>query len=101
MTGSKRNPYRLDPVANPRLLRTRRVEIELVVDAVAPPEGRGRHALIVGDERTGRTSVLQEVVRRASADHDCLVVWLRLLEPELTTSGLHARCSTRPSRRSY
>ena len=83
-----RNPYSLDPVDNPRLLRTRRGEINHVVATVAPVEGRSRHALVVGDERTGRSSLLREVARRAAAERGALVVWLRLLEHDLTTSGL-------------
>lgn len=83
-----RNPYRLEPVDNPRLLRTRRAEISRVVETVAPESGPGGHALVIGGERTGRTSLLQEVGRRASADRNALVVTLRLLDHDLTTSGV-------------
>lgn len=85
---AKGNPYQLGPVDNPRLLRTRRREIRRTVGVVAPESGHGGHALVVGDERTGRTSVLQEVGRRARSERSSLVVPLRLLEDDLTTSGL-------------
>ena len=85
---NKRNPYRLTPVDNPRLLRTRRAEISHAVDALSLESECNDHVLIVGEERTGRTSVLQEVARRVSDEHRGLVVNLRLLHCDLTTSGL-------------
>jgi hypothetical protein len=64
-------------VTDPRLLQIRRVEIGAALDAVAPINGaENRHAAIVGEARSGRSSVLVEVARRA-AERERLVVWLR------------------------
>ncbi len=82
------NPYSLAPVENPRLLRTRRAEIRLALDTVAPTDGSSGHALVCGPRRTGRTSTLKEVSRRAQSERGCLVVNLRLFEEDLTTTGL-------------
>ena len=82
------NPYSLLPTASPHLLGTRRGQIRLALDAVAPAEGDGSQALVCGPRRSGRTTILDEVARRAKAERDSLVVTLRLFEEDLTHSGL-------------
>jgi hypothetical protein len=76
----EQSPYPLGkPITEPRLLLSRRSEIETALDAVAagtPSRGR-HHALVLGEQRSGRTSVLLEVARRAEAERDALVVALR------------------------
>lgn len=81
------NPYTLGPTDNPRLLENRYGELRTLLDAVAD-EGGGRHALILGDARTGRTSLMQEAGRRLRAGGDTLVVDLRVSENDLGASGL-------------
>lgn len=81
------NPYTLGPTDNPRLLENRYAELRTLLDAVAD-EGGGRHALVLGDARTGRTSLMQEAGRRVHARGDTLVVDLRVSEDELGGSGL-------------
>lgn len=82
------NPYSLLPAEDPRLLRTRRGQIRLALDSVAPLAGGGSNALVCGPPRSGRTSLLAEVARRASEERDSLVVTIRLFEEDLTHSGL-------------
>jgi hypothetical protein len=73
------SPYPLGaPVTDPRLLQNRRAEIAAVLDAVAPAEGSDvHHAAVLGEQRSGRSTVLLEVGRRAAAERGRLVVWLR------------------------
>ncbi len=82
------NPYSLLPAKNPRLLRTRRGQIRLLLDSVAPAVGGASHALVCGPPRSGRSSILEEAARRAREERDCLVVTIRLFEEDLTHSGL-------------
>ncbi len=82
------NPYTLAPVENPRLLRTRRAEITVALDTVSPTGGNPGHAIVCGERRSGRTSILKEVARRAQLERECLVVNLRLFDDNLTTTGL-------------
>jgi hypothetical protein len=82
------NPYSLAPVESPRLLRTRRGQIRMALQAVAPVTGAGSHALVCGPRRSGRTSILGEVARRAHDERASLVVKLRLFEEDLTHTGL-------------
>ena len=63
-------------------------ELRTLLDGVADERG-GRHGLIIGDARSGRTSLMQEAGRRLSADGGTLVIDLRLREDELGTSGLY------------
>jgi hypothetical protein len=73
------SPYPLGrTVTDPRLLQSRRIEIGAALDAVAPVNGTDhRHAAVLGEPRSGRSTVLVEVARRAAADRRRLVVWLR------------------------
>ncbi|MGA2455892.1 MAG: hypothetical protein ABSG93_20510 [Solirubrobacteraceae bacterium] len=73
------SPYPLGtPVRDPRLLQNRRTEIGIALDAVAPEEeAEHRHAVLLGEPRAGRSTVLLEVARRAAAERNRLVVWLR------------------------
>jgi hypothetical protein len=65
-------------VTDPRLLQIRRVEVGAALDAVAPTNSlENRHAAILGEARSGRSSVLVEVARRAAEERERLVVWLR------------------------
>jgi hypothetical protein len=82
------NPYRLTPVDNPKLLRTRRGAIRMALEAVAPADGGCGHAVVCGTPRTGRTSTIKEVARRAEAERDSLIVRLRLFDEDLSSSGL-------------
>jgi hypothetical protein len=60
------------------MLQNRRSEIERALHAVAPDEDvANRHALVMGEQRSGRSTVLLEVGRRAAAERGRLVVWLR------------------------
>ena len=81
------NPYTLGPTDNPQLLENRYGELRTLLDAVAD-EGGGRHALVLGEARTGRTSLMQEAGRRLHAGGDTLVLDLRVGEDELGASGL-------------
>lgn len=81
------NPYTLGPTDNPRLLENRNGELRTLLDAVAD-EGGGRHALLLSDARTGRTSVMQEADRRLRAGGDTLAVGLRVNDDELGVGGL-------------
>jgi hypothetical protein len=73
------SPYPVGtPVSDPRLLQNRRSEIDAALEAVAPTEGaRTRHGAVLGEQRSGRSSVLLEVARRAATERGRLVVWLR------------------------
>ncbi|MEK6272754.1 MAG: hypothetical protein AABM42_08925 [Actinomycetota bacterium] len=73
------SPYPLGtPVNDPRLLQNRRSEIATALEAVAPAEGtETRHTVLLGEQRSGRSTVLLEVARRAAAERGRLVVWLR------------------------
>lgn len=65
-------------VTDPRLLQIRRIEIGTALDAIAPANAtEDRHTAILGEARSGRSSVLVEVARRASEERERLVVWLR------------------------
>jgi hypothetical protein len=77
--GGTDSPYPLGgTVIDPRLLQIRRAEIGAALDAVAPINGtENRHAAILGEARSGRSSVLVEVARRAAEERNRLVVWLR------------------------
>jgi hypothetical protein len=69
------SPYPLGrPVTDPRLLQSRRAEIDAALEAVAGPSHEARHVIVLGEQRSGRSSVLLEVARRASADRDALIV---------------------------
>lgn len=80
--GPKASPYPLGtPVTDPRLLQNRRTEISVALDAVAPTDPADTaHAMVLGEQRSGRTSVLLEVARRAAADRNRLVVSLPAIE---------------------
>lgn len=84
-----RSPYQFStPVTDPELLENRHLEIEVALDAVACSDGAEPvHALIVGPQRSGRTSVLLEVARRARLERARLPVWLRLPEETLPSSS--------------
>ena len=73
------SPYPLGtPVTDPRLLYNRRTEITDALDAVAPCHAAdSRHAVVLGEQRSGRSTVLLEVARRAAAERGRLVVFLR------------------------
>lgn len=73
------SPYPIGgPVSDPRLLQSRRTEIATALDAVAPSSHvDNRHAVVLGEQRSGRSSVLREVARRAAAERDRLVVSVR------------------------
>lgn len=88
MTSVQRNPYSLGPTDNARLLRTRRTEIARAVEAVGAHEGGSQHALIFGDERMGRTSVLREVGRTLASERDALSVQVDLVHSDLTRHGV-------------
>ncbi len=81
------NPYTLGPTNNPRLLENRSGELRALLDAVANEDGC-RHALVVGDARTGRTSFMQEAGRRLHAGGDTLVIDLRVSEHDFGASSL-------------
>lgn len=66
VVGATGRHYTLGPTDNPRLLENRYGELRTLLDAVAD-EGGGRHALVLGDARTGRTSPMQEAGRRLRA----------------------------------
>lgn len=67
-----------DPVSDPRLLQSRRTQVATALDAVAPSSGAdSRHAVVLGEQRSGRSSVLREVARCAAAERDRLVVSIR------------------------
>jgi tetratricopeptide (TPR) repeat protein len=71
-------PYPLGtPVTDPRLLQNRRTEIDVALALVAPEAGGAGHSAVLGDERSGRTTVLLEVARRAEVDRNRLVVSVR------------------------
>lgn len=73
------SPYPLGtPVVEPRLLQNRRIEIATALEAVAPARGTSdRHAVVLGEQRSGGSTVMLEVARRAAAERGRLVVWLR------------------------
>lgn len=72
------SPYPLGTVVTGRrLLQNRRAEIELALHAVGSPQPIPRpHALVLGEQNSGRTSILEEVCRRAASESDRLVVRL-------------------------
>ncbi|MFL5871870.1 MAG: hypothetical protein ACJ75T_00140 [Solirubrobacterales bacterium] len=92
------------------LLALRRQEIERGLQLAAPGGGgENRHAVLIGDPHSGRTSVLTEISRRAAEERGRLVVRLRggdgiavaraelvrhlltaIAETLSTASGLHA-----------
>ncbi len=95
----RREPYPTGSVVtDPDLLRLRQFEIEYALDAIAPPEhGLAEHALITGGRRSGRTSVLDEVARRARAERSQLVVRLRpALDDQQSSATLmrHVLCAS-------
>lgn len=73
------SPYETSrPITDPELLGLRWLEVALALDTVSPDNGDAcGHAAILGDHRTGRTSVLREVARRALDERKCLPVHLR------------------------
>jgi len=73
------SPYPVGTLVRDRaLLALRRREIELGLQIAAPGEGgQNRHAILIGDPHSGRTSVLAEVSRRAAEERGRLVVKLR------------------------
>jgi hypothetical protein len=73
------SPYPLGTVVtDPRLLQSRRVEIDAVLSAVASEQPSDHpHAMIIGEQNSGRTSVLTEVSRRAAEEVGRQVVWLQ------------------------
>jgi hypothetical protein len=82
------NPYVLGPVKDPRLLASRRGQISKAVETLTQDEHGAPHVLLLGEDRSGRTSVIQEVERRLSSEHGALVVRLRLDDSDLSTSGI-------------
>ena len=86
----QQSPYPLGTlIRDPRLLNNRRHEIQTVLEAVAPDGGAPkRHVLIHGDVRSGRSSVLAEVGRRAVGERRRLVVSLRGEESRYTQQTL-------------
>lgn len=67
----------------------RRAEIDAALEAVAPAgENPQRHVLIHGEARSGRSSVLSEIARRAAGEHRRLVVWLHGEETRYTPQTL-------------
>lgn len=65
-------------VRDAALLALRRREIERGLAVVAPAEGgEHRHAALIGEPHSGRTSVLAEISRRAAEERARLVVRLR------------------------
>lgn len=82
------SPYTLDATDNPRLLATRRAEIEWGVSAISGSGAARKHALVLGERRMGRTSTVNAIARRVARERNALVVRLALTEDELTTSGL-------------
>jgi len=84
------DPRLLQTRRDPRLLQTRRTEIASALEAVAPVQGTGnRHVAVIGEQRSGRSTVLLEVARRAAADRGRLMVWLRGAEDlHLDSQGL-------------
>jgi hypothetical protein len=88
-----RPPYEYErPIVDPRLLELRGLEIEMALDSVAP-EGVGQidHALLIGERRSGRTSTLQEVARRASEERGRVAVRLRPTGAQFATDGAFLR----------
>jgi hypothetical protein len=72
------SPYPLGTVVtNPRLLQSRRAEIESTVEVLAAGPDRGRHVVLLGEQRSGRSTVVLEVGHRMSTQHGRLVVVLR------------------------
>lgn len=73
------SPYPIGQlVTDGRLLQNRRAEIGLALNAIAPAEGGdSRHAVVLGEQRSGRSSVLVEVGRQAAEERNRLVVWVR------------------------
>lgn len=62
------SPYPLGtPVTDPRLLQSRRTEIDAALEAVAGPSHEARHEIVLGEQRSGRSSVLLEVALGALA----------------------------------
>lgn len=76
---SAESPYPIGAiVSDARLLQNRRIEIASALETVAPLRGTdNRHAAVLGEQRSGRSTVLSEVARRAAAERGRLVVWLR------------------------
>lgn len=75
MPALEQSPYPVGTlVCDPRLLQARRNEIELAVDALAGLSGDGRHVVLLGEQRSGKSSVVAEVGRRLGNDANCLVV---------------------------
>jgi hypothetical protein len=73
------SPYPVGaPVTDPRLLQNRRAEIATALDSVAPLDGvDNRHAIVLGEQRSGRSTVLLEVSRQVMTERKRLVAWLR------------------------
>jgi hypothetical protein len=86
----QRSPYPVGTlVRDPRLLNNRRHEILSALEAVAPSDrAPQRHVLIHGEARSGRSSVLAEIARRAVSERSRLVVWLRGEETRYTQQAL-------------
>jgi hypothetical protein len=65
-------------VRDPAMLALRRREIDKGLSVVAPAEGgEHRHAVLIGEPHSGRSSVLAEISRRASDERCRLIVRLR------------------------
>lgn len=74
----EQSPYPVGTlVSDPRLLQARRNEIELAVDALSGPPVDARHVVLLGEQRSGRSSIIAEVGRRLSDDECCLVVHIQ------------------------
>jgi hypothetical protein len=85
------SPYPIGSIVrDPRLLQLRRFEIDRGLEIVAPEgEQENKHAVILGDPHSGRTSVLTEVARRVIDERRRLVVRLRSGEDlPLTEAGI-------------
>lgn len=75
MPALEQSPYPVGTlVTDPRLLQARRNEIELAVEALNGPLFGARHVLLLGEQRSGRSSIIAEVGRRLGEDQSCLVV---------------------------
>jgi hypothetical protein len=72
------SPYPVGAVVrDPRLLQLRRGVIDRGLEIVVSAEdGEHRHAIVIGEPHSGRTSVLTEILRRAQAERGQLVVSL-------------------------
>lgn len=88
------SPYPLGaPVTDLRLLQARRAEIENALEAMSSPESGGnRHVVILGEQRSGRSTVLREVARRAAAATGHLIVPVRGLNTGVCSRQHFVKC---------